>query len=207
MFLNSVITNNFYKDNITMKNKVRDKFYNILLICLYIILPIIGWQIGGIYFAGFGLIVAYLTDFFFPKWQYELTWKDIDLALYNLEKYGRNPSELCFRVDGRKIFIYRDEKGNEKRPIRMSVRLPLEDWSDLYDKEGFSNLLHKFGGMGLYSKHRGSESYGLFPRGGREDCKNILKMLFQNSVGGLRPDIIAQSSVNTKKVIWLDHGH
>ena len=87
----------------------------------------------------------------------------------------------------------------------MSVRIPLEDWSDIFDEEGFSKLLHKFGGMGLYSKDRGPECYGIFPRGGMEDCKEILKILFQNSVGGLRPDIMAQSVINTKKVIWLDH--
>lgn len=188
-----------------MKGGVRKKSYFIFVISNFISLPLIGWYMYGIWTALVGLIIAIVIDRFFPTWEYELTWKDIDLALYNLYKYGRNPSELCFRVDNRKIFVYRDEKGDEKRPIRMSVRMPLEDWSDIFDEKGFSELLHKFRGMGLYSKDRGPECYGIFPRGGLEDCKEILRILFQKSVGGLRPDIMAQSVIGAKKNIWLDH--
>lgn len=88
----------------------------------------------------------------------------------------------------------------------MSVRMPLEDWSDIFDEEGFDKLLHEFRGMGLYSKDRGPECYGIFPRGGLEDCKEILKILFQRSAGGLRPDIMAQSVIGAKRNIWIDHG-
>jgi hypothetical protein len=190
-----------------MKGGVRKKEFFILVISNFITFPLIGWYIGGIVPALIGFSIALIIDRFFPTWKYELTWSDIDLALYNIYKYGSNPCELCFLVGNRKVFVYRDERGNEKRPIRMSIRLPLEDWSDLFDKKGFSKLLHEFGGMGLYSKDRGPECYGLFPRGGREDCKEILKVLFQKSVGGLRPDIYARSVVNAKKNIWIDHSH
>lgn len=190
-----------------MKGRAKNKHYDLLLLGLYFILPVTGWQIGGILLAVIGVIVAYAVDFFSPKWKYDLTWKDIDLALYNLHRYGRDPSELCFFVENRKIYVYRDEKGGEKQPIRMSVRMPLKDWSDIFDEKGFDNLLHKFSGMGLYSKDRGPECYGIFPKGGLEDCKEILRILFQKAVGGLRPEIMAQSTINTKKVIWLDHSH
>jgi hypothetical protein len=59
----------------------------------------------------------------------------------------------------------------------------------------------------MYSNNRGPESYDIFTRIGHEleDCKGLLKTLFEKSVGGLRPDIYAQSVVNTKKNIWIDH--
>jgi hypothetical protein len=168
---------------------------------------LIGWIIGGILFALAGLIVAYVVDCFFPKWKYELTWKEIDLAIGNLYKYGKNPSELCFRVGSRKVLIYRDERGNPEKgdAVRMAVRIPLEDWAEFYSRKDLSDLMHKFGGMGMYSQNRGPEAYLLFPRGGGEDCKEILRILFQKAVGGLRPDIYAQSVVISKKSIWIDH--
>lgn len=188
-----------------MKGGARKKSYSLFTRSNFVLLPILGWYFGGAAFLIIGICLAIAIDVFFPTWKYELSWHDIDVALHNIYKYGSNPCELCFRVDNRKVFVYRDERGNEKRPIRMSIRIPLEDWSDLFDKEGFSKLLHKFGGMGLYSKDRGPECYGLFPKGGQEDCKEILKILFEKSVGGLLPDIYARSVVNAKKNIWIDH--
>lgn len=191
-----------------MKGGVRKKQFNILLICLYVSLPIIGWKVGGVLLAVAGLIAAYIVDFFFPKWKYDLTWKDIDLALNNLYKYGRNPTHLWFSVGDKKILVYRDQKGGEKEPIRMAVSIPVNDWSDLLDQEDYHELVSKYGGKGVPSNFRGRKSYDIFTpieRKGPEDCKEMLKFLFQKAVGGLRPEIMAQSVVNTSKVIWLDH--
>lgn len=188
-----------------MKGGVRKKGYSIFLISNFLTLPVIGWIMGGLLPAFIGFIIALIIDVLFPTWKHELSWNDISLALGNIYRYGSNPCELCFIVGNRKVFVYRDERGNEKRPIRMSIRVPIDDWSDLFDKEGFSKLLHTFGGMGFYSKDRGPECYGLFPRGGQDDCKEILKILFEKSVGGLRPDIYARSVVNAKKNIWINH--
>lgn len=188
-----------------MKGGVRKKEYFILVISNFITFPIIGWYIGGIVPALIGFSIALIIDRFFPTWKYELTWSDIDLALYNIHKYGSNPCELCFQVGERRAYIYRDEKGNEDDPIRMAARIPLNDWSDIYNKEDFSELMKKFGYMGTYSKNRGVEAYVIFTSNGAADCKEILKVLFQKSVGGLRPDIYARSVVNAKKNIWIDH--
>jgi hypothetical protein len=186
-----------------MKGGLRKNKYNIMLAGLYISLAAIGWYIGGLYLSLAGLILAYLVDSFLPKWKYDLTWKEIDMALHNLYKYGNSPSELCFRVGEKRVFVYRDEKG-KKEPIRMAVCLPLADWSDLYDKEDYRKLLDTFGGLGMYSNNRGPESYDLFTKAGQrpKDCREILKTLFVKSVGGLRPNIYAQSVVSSKKDIW-----
>ena len=181
------------------------KKLDILLLINYFIFPLIGWHFGGILIAIAGLLIAYLVDIFAPKWKHELTWQDIDIALQNIYKHGKNPCELCFQVGKRKVYIYRDEKGNEDDPIRMAARIPLNDWSDIYNKEDFSELMKKFGYMGTYSKNRGAEAYVIFTSNGAADCKEILKVLFQKSVGGLRPDIYARSVVNAKKNIWIDH--
>jgi len=188
-----------------MKGGVRKKEYFILVISNFITFPLIGWYIGGIVPALIGFSIALIIDRFFPTWKYELTWSDIDLALNNIYKYGSNPCELCFRVGNRKIFIYRDERGSDKKPIRMSVRLPISNWSDIFADDNFHKLVDLFGGKGIYHDNRGPDSYGIFPRRGVQGCKDILKFLFEKSVGGLRPDIYARSVVNAKKNIWIDH--
>ena len=90
----------------------------------------------------------------------------------------------------------------------MAVSIPINDWSDLLDQEDYHELVSKYGGKGIPSNFRGRKSYDIFTpieRKGPEDCKEMLKFLFQKAVGGLRPEIMAQSVVNSSKVIWLDH--
>jgi hypothetical protein len=189
-----------------MKGGVRKKEYSVFVISNFVTLPLIGWYFGGALPALIGLSVALMIDVFFPTWKYELTWNDIDLALNNIYEYGSNPCELCFRISDRKLYIYRDEQGDhQEESIRMAVRIPLKDWLDIYSKEEFSQLMKKFGYMGIYSKNRGPEAYVIFTSDGADDCKKILKTLIEKSVGGLRPDIYAQSVVNAKKNIWVDH--
>jgi hypothetical protein len=188
-----------------MKSGVIKKHYYIILAGNYFLLPIIGWRVGGILPAIVGVILAYLIDIFFPKYQYELTWYDIDLALKNIYQYGNNPCELCFRVKKKKIYVYRDEKGNSQEPIRMAVSMPLLMWKDLYDDGDFHHLIDEYGGKGMYCNNRGPESYVIFPRGGLEGCKSVLRLLFEKAVGGLQPDIYAESTVNSTKNIWLEH--
>ena len=189
-----------------MKGGVRKKEYFILVISNFITFPLIGWYIGGIVPALIGFSIALMIDRFFPTWKYELTWNDIDLALKNIYIFGSNPCELCFRINKRKLYIYGDEQGDpQEESIRMAVRIPLKDWSDIYSKEEFSQLIKKFGYMGIYSKNRGPEAYVIFASNGTYDCKEMLKTLFEKSVGGLRPDIYARSVVNVKKDIWIDH--
>lgn len=190
-----------------MKGGTLKTEYSILLFSLYLILPFISWLIGGLLFIPFGLLIAYIIDFFFPKWQYDLSWQDIDRALNNIYKFGCSPCELCFLVGSRRIFIYRDEQIKYRKNIkiiRMSVRIPVSEWEDIFD-ENFDNLVELFGGRGFFSSNRRSYSYGIFPMEGGEGCKNILKYLFEKSVGGLRPDIYAESVVNAKKNIWIEH--
>ena len=196
-----------------MKGGVRKKEYFILVISNFITFPLIGWYIGGIVPALIGFSIALIIDRFFPTWKYELTWSDIDLALNNIYKYGSNPCELCIRVGKRRIFVYRDEKDTTRRGgppstrIRIAVCIPLADWSDLLTDDDYDKLFRLYGGKAMYSKNRGPESYDIFTRIGREleDCKELLKSLFEKSVGGLRPDIYARSVVNAKKNIWIDH--
>lgn len=191
-----------------MKGSVRKKEYKLLLIALYIFLPLIGWLFYGIITAGVGLILAYLVDLFFPKWKYDLTWKEIDTALNNLYEYGQNPSYFWFYVENRKLYVYRDERGDGNNPIRMAVSIPIKDWSDLLGPKDYDDLYSSFGGEKYYSINRGQEQCDIYTkveRKGPEDCKQMLKFLFEKAAGGLRPEIMAQSNPCTKKTIWLDH--
>jgi hypothetical protein len=188
-----------------MRGGVRKKGYSIFILSNFVSLPLLGWHFGESIFLIIGLCLAIAIDIFFPTWKYELTWQDIELALNNIFKYGSNPCELRFLVGDRKIFVYRDERGNKKSPIRMSIRIPLKDWPDLFEDKNFHQLVDLFGGKGLYHGNRGPDSYGIFPREGIKGCKDILNFLFENSVGGLRSDIYARSVVNAKKNIWIDH--
>lgn len=189
-----------------MKGGVRKKSYSLFTRSNFVLLPILGWYFGGAAFLIIGICLAIAIDVFFPTWKYELSWHDIDVALHNIYKYGSNPCELCFRISNRRLYIYRDEQGDrQEESIRMAVRIPLKDWSDIYNKEDFSELMKKFGYMGIYSKNRGPEAYVIFTSDGTDACKEILKTLFEKSAGGLRPDIYARSVVNAKKNIWIDH--
>lgn len=196
-----------------MKGGMISKNLDLLLLVNYFAFPVVGWFIGGILFAIGGLAVAYLADIFSPKWKHELTWRDFDIALNNIYKYGRSPCELCIRIGKRRIFVYRDEKDTTRRDgppssrIRMAVCLPLKDWSDLLADDDYHQLFRLHGGKALYSNNRGPESYDIFIRIGQEieGCKALLKELFDKSAGGLRPDIYARSVVNAKKNIWIEH--
>jgi hypothetical protein len=203
----------FIKGAVVLKGGLISKKLDMLLLINYFLFSLIGWYVGGILVAIAGILIAYLLDIFTPKWKHELTWKDLDTALVNIYKYGKSPCELCIRADNRRIFVYRDERDDSRRGgppksrIRMAVCMPLVDWSDLFTEDTYSQLLRKYGGKGMYSKNRGPKSYDIFMKKGHEleDCKEILKFLFEKSVGGLRPDIYARSVVNAKKNIWIDH--
>lgn len=190
-----------------MKGGVRKKEYSIFTRSNFIVLPILGWYFGGAILLVVGVCLAIAIDVLFPKWKWELTWQDIDRALKNIYRYGSNPCELCILVEHRKIFVYRDERGDpdDCGGVRMAVRIPLKDWADLYNKNELSELMHRYGYMGMYSKNRGPEAYVLYSKDGPNDCKRILKEMFEKSVDGLRPDIYAKSVVNSKKNIWFDH--
>ena len=190
-----------------MKGGVIKRQYRIILIGNYFLFSFVGWHIGGVFFTISGFIIALLIDFYFPTYQWELTWHDIDLALNNIYKYGNSRCELCFRVGHRKVYIYRDERGSYQHPIRMAIRIPLTNWEEFFLNGNFHQLVDKFGGWGMYSNIRG-KSYNLFtriPDHPPDICKEVLKFLFEKAVGGLKPDIYAQSIVNSTKNIWLEH--
>lgn len=188
-----------------MKGGIRRKEFAIFVYGNFIVLPAVGWIFGGFYLAIAGFIIALVIDAFFPTWKSELTWKEIDRALNNIYKYGRNPSEMCIRVGDRRIYVYRDGKGKNKRPIRMAISTPLKDWVGLLNEEDYKELLRRYGTMWLHSNQRGPESYDIFVKNGPDDCRAILEFLFLKSVGGLRPDIYAQSVVNADKNVWVEH--
>lgn len=180
--------------------------YNFVFWLIFILFPLLGWRLGGWLYALLGVLIVILIDYLNPLWQSELTWNDIENALLNMYKYGRNPCELCFRVEKRKVYVYRDEKGHPKRgPIRMSVRIPVNDWDDLFNDEGYAKLLNRFGGFGLFSDSRREPSYGIFPSGGCVDCKEILRILFVKAAGGLHPKISAKTKINSHKNIWIQY--
>jgi hypothetical protein len=196
-----------------MKGGVRKKGYSIFILSNFVSLPLLGWYFGGAIFLIIGLCLAIAIDIFFPTWKYELTWRDIELALKNIYKYGSNPCELCIRVGERRIFVYRDEKDTTRRGgppskrTRMAICMPVADWSDLLTDDDYDKLFKLHGGKAMFSNNRGPESYDIFTRIGREleDCKDLLEALFEKSIGGLRPDIYARSVVNAKKNIWINH--
>ena len=195
-----------------MKGIERKPEYGIFLVSLYFIFPFLGWYFSGIIMAVIGLVVAYHIDLLFPKWNYELSWQEIEMALDNIYKYGNIPCELTFLVDNRRIFIYRDERdfSRKKQPSKMTTRIgvaiPVEDWSDLYSEDDFRGFQKIYGGVGMYSNNRGPRAFLLFPKGEVGGCIKILHDMFEKSVGGLKPDIMAENFANSKKHIWIDHG-
>ncbi|MBT8339338.1 MAG: hypothetical protein HKP58_04170 [Desulfatitalea sp.] len=196
-----------------MKGGVRKKIYLHLIIGSFFILPMAGWFVGGWALSITGFLIAVLIDMFFPTWKHDLAWTDIKLALDNLYEYGNVPCELRFIVDGRKLSVYRDEMDFTKKGqpslsglrTRMAIRIPLKDWEDIFNDEDYKKLFKLYGEMGMYSENRGPIAYVIFTERGVSDCIELLKVCFEKSVGGIRPDIFAQSSVNSDKNIWVDH--
>lgn len=189
-----------------MKSRTKIRPVNTILLLTYFALPFLGWYLGGIFHAVFGFAVAYIADSVCPRWYYDLTWKDIDLALYNVNKYGKNPCKLCFDVKGKKIFVYKSDENEskEKDIIPLSIRIPLEDWQDFFSYEDIKKLQSRFGGYGLDCKHP-VRSYAMYPEKGLKDCKKILELFFDKAAGGLNPHILARTAVNSRKNIWKKH--
>lgn len=190
-----------------MKGGVHRKSYFIFVLSNFLTFPLIGWFIGGIYAAATGFMLALIVDKLFPTWKSELTWNDIENALNNLYLYGNNPCELCFIIGNRKLYVYRDERGSEKEPIRLAVSIPLVDWSDLFTEDELTVVFRRYREFGIFCKNRGPESYVVYAKSGKrvDGCMTILRILFEKSVGGLKPDIYASSIVNSKKNIWVEH--
>jgi hypothetical protein len=188
-----------------MKGGVKNKGYSIFVISNFFSLPVIGWFMGGIVTAISGFVIAFLIDHFFPTYKWELTWHDIDLALKNIYIYGNGRCQLCFFVGKRKVYIYRDEKGSDRNPIRMIVRIPCSEWKEFFEDGDFHQLVDKFKVTGMYTKSRGKKDYILLTNGEDNICREVLRFLFEKAVGGLHPDIYAESTVNSTKNIWVEH--
>lgn len=194
-----------------MKTKLLKRRYGILLAMFYVALTLFGWYLGrilfngylgGVVFAVIGFIVACIVDIFLPRWKYEITWADIDIVLRNIYEYGLERMEFWFRVSDRRIRLYRDSLGCEDSPIRMEVSIPHKDWSDLLSQKDIDEFSRRCVCDIVSSKGLGEEHYFFVTKRERpDDCKAILKYLFDISAGGLTPEIMADSM----PYLWIDY--
>lgn len=190
-----------------MKGGVRKRSFYIFILSNFLTLPALGWHFGGIFLSAIGFLVALIIDKLFPTWKFELNWEDIDNALRNIYQFGNNPCDLCFLIGNRKLYVYRDEKGTKNEPTRLAVRIPLVYWLDLYTKDELIEKFKSYRELGMFCQNRGTESYVIFTKSGKrvENCKIILKILFEKAAGGLKQEIYASSIVNSSRNIWAKH--
>jgi hypothetical protein len=182
-----------------MKHRVIAAKSVVFLLLVYPILGAVGWFFGGIYLCLFGLVIANLIDRIWPSWVYKLTWENIDLALDNLGKYGATACNLCFRIRGRKFFIYRDEKDF---PCRYGLRIPLEHWKDIYTTEDLKIIYKTNGVLFIGDEFQGLDCLSSFPPGDYLlTCKKILKQFIQAASADLEKDVFARVDY-AKKDIW-----
>lgn len=180
------------------------KTYNKIFWPIFFIVLVAGWYFGGIWLALFLLISMVIIDIYKPLWQSELTWSNIDNALINIQKYGLNPCELCFKIEKRKVYVYRDERGSGKNPIRMAIRIPISNWDDIIEADGYQSMSEHIGGVMQQSENK-VPSIMIYATIDNQiaDCKDLLKLLFDKAAGGLRPNIFAKTKVAAKKNIWM----
>jgi hypothetical protein len=134
-----------------------------------------------------------------PKWGYELTWKDLKIGIENLYLYGLNGSQFCVKSGKRKIFIYRDEKGD---PIRMGFMIPVACWKDIIDKSDFEKMAHRFESYYHFIIRNYKEQFAFFPYDhSPENCFRILKYILVNYGNGLDQKVIARVN-GAKEDIW-----
>ncbi len=86
----------------------------------------------------------------------------------------------------------------------MSIRVPFKDWKDLFGYEDLKKIKVKFGGEAEECKYP-HPSYAFYPKNGMKDCKKILELFIQKGAGGLNSNVLARTSVNSKKNIWVKH--
>jgi hypothetical protein len=159
----------------------------------------LGWFLGGFYFCLFGLIIAHLIDRIWPVWVYKITWEDIELALENLGRYGATACNLCFRIKGRKLFIYRDE---QEFSCRYGLRIPLSHWKDIYDVEEIKKIYETNDLLFIGDEFQGLECLSSFPSGDYLFvCKKILKQFIQAAAADLDKDVFARVDY-ARKDIW-----
>lgn len=184
-----------------MKCTVKNNKINYFLNSLFLILPFLGFYLSGVV-ALLGIGVAYIVERIYPKWVSGLNWNDINIAIQNVYNYGNNPCELCFMIDNRKIYVYRDQK---EGPTRIGLRIPLKYWNDLFSEKQLEDLRKPFGGWAIYTTNRGPRSFLFFPNGDVESCVQVLKFLLEQCSKNLYSDLFAEAIVNSKKDIWKDH--
>jgi hypothetical protein len=181
-----------------MKKGIVDKPYKILLLSNYLSFGILGWLCGGMHQAIMGIALALLIDGFFPKWTYELSWKDINNAIKNHMKFGSNGTHLTFKIGGRKLHFYRDDKGD---PYRLGVRIPLKSWEGVFEKNDIKSIVKQYGGMTIKDRWHFQDTIVYFPDNELEDCVKILRLFIEKTEGRLNPKISARS-YGYKKDIW-----
>lgn len=184
-----------------MQRGIVDKKVLAIIGVLYVLLPLIFWYFGNAFFIPVGLLIAYAIDRLTPKWVYDLSWEEIDLALKNLGPYGVTVSHLIFRIKGRKFFIYRDLKG---KPYRYVLRIPIDHWQDVYDKEDIERIFKDNGGWWSPDKYKGLRCLSYFPKNNMETCKIVLQKFIKDASADLKKDVFAQVDY-AKRDVWVRH--
>lgn len=187
-----------------MKKGYVDKKISFSIVFLYVFFGVSGWFIGGILYVFIGLLLVFLIDEIFPKWAYDLTWEDIELALDNLGKYGATGSHMSFKIKNRKFFIYRDANGKKGILYRYALRIPLKHWEDIYNLQDIEDIYKSIGGMRVINDCKGLECYSCFPRNNLEDCKKVLKKFINAVSADIREDVFARVDF-AKKNVWIKY--
>jgi len=182
-----------------MRVGVVDKRIKCLVIGAYVVLPAMGYIVMGLLLSILGLFIANTIDRIMPKWGYDLSWKDIEIGITNLYKYGLDGSLFCVKKDKKKIFIYRDEKGD---PVRMGFMIPVACWKGIIDKSDFESLAIRFESYYHFIVKDHKEQFAFFPYDhSPENCLRILKFILENYSNGLNHNVLARVD-GAKEDIW-----
>lgn len=123
-----------------MKLVIQKRLHKMLLLCGYVIFPVISWCFLGAYGAVFGFIVAYLFDRFYPRTMTFLSWDEVELGISNFLDSSVLGARFSVSFGKRKIYFIR---GEMRRQAMLALRFSRKQWEGIIDKQTEAFFLKK----------------------------------------------------------------
>ena len=102
------------------------------------------------------------------------------------------------RIGQRKLYVYRDEKG---KGVRIGLRIPLEYWEDIFDRDQLQAIGTKFGGWWIFDKWKNKECFVYFPKDGPDGCSRVLRVMITKSEDDITSNMYGRINC-ARKDIW-----